>query len=43
MKNEPVSIQSEEFAHLIEDVKDAQKQGMKFFDKPIPSPEIALA
>ncbi len=43
MKNEPVSIQSEEFAHLIEDVKDAQKQGMKFSDKPIPSPEIALA
>jgi hypothetical protein len=42
MTGEPVTIKSEEFAHLIKAVKEAQSHGMKFSDKPIPKPEIAL-
>lgn len=42
LKGEPLSIHSEEFAELIEEIKKAESKGIKFTDQEIPEPEIAL-
>lgn len=42
IENEPVSIELAGFADLIEQIKEAEAEGVEFSDKPLPKPEIAL-
>lgn len=42
LSNEPVRIDIEGFADLINQIKEAEDEDVKFSDQPLPSPEIAL-
>jgi hypothetical protein len=42
LKNEPLAIEYEGFAELIDDIKSAAKEGIKFTDQKIPPKEIAI-
>jgi len=42
-KNEPVAIEIEAFAELIEQVEQAEQEGMKFTDEELPDPAIVLS
>lgn len=42
IENEPVSIDLSGFAKLIEQIEDAEAEGVGFSDKPLPDPAIAL-
>lgn len=42
LSNEPLQIRTEGFADLLNQIKEAQKDGMKFSDKPLPDPAIVL-
>lgn len=43
VKDEPVSIEVAGFADLLEQIKDAEKEGVEFSDQAVPKPEIALS
>lgn len=43
LKNENISTRLGGFADLIKEIEEAENEGMEFSDKPLPSPEIAIA
>jgi hypothetical protein len=42
LNNEPLSIEFENFADLLKEANEAQRQGVRFTSGPIPGPEIVL-
>lgn len=42
VSDEPVSIEVAGFADLLEQIKDAEQEGVEFSDQPVPEPEIAI-
>lgn len=42
IKDEPVSVEMAGFADLLEQIKDAENEDVKFSDQPVPPPEIAV-
>lgn len=43
LKDQPVKIHVSELAHLLEEIEEAQAQGVHFTDKPMPEPAEVLA